>query len=427
MSHGKKHLGPQALRDSLSTRFHALSDTRQGAKTHHSLHDVCMSAFAMMFFEDSSLLEFQRRMEDEAHANNLKTLFCVSSIPKDTCMGEALDAVDPEDLAPLFDDFFRPLQRGKHLEQYQVLGRYLVSLDGSEYFSSEKISCPGCLLRDKGKRYSHQIVQAALMKPGVRQVIPLAPEEVRNTDGSKKQDCEINAGKRLLVRIRASHPKLPLVIVGDSLYSKQPTIEAMRDLRMDDILVAKPDDHKKLTEWVDEMRLLKETTLRRIKDKDSTRIYAWIADVPLNDNKKAPLVNYLDYRIERDGRTTSHNTWATNLTITHDNVAELAEAARARWKIENEVFNTLKNQGYHIEHNFGHGMKHLSFNFFLLNLLAFFMHQIFELTYDVYQKLRIKFGARKSLWDHLRAALFILIFPDIDTFFERMLDPRRFT
>ena len=72
-------------------------------------------------------------------------------------------------------------------------------------------------------------------------------------------------------------------------------------------------------------------------------------------------------------------------------------------------------------------MKHLSFNFFLLNLLAFFMHQIFELTYAVYQQLRTKFGSKRNLWDHLRAALYILIFPDIDNYFERMLDPRKFT
>jgi hypothetical protein len=173
----------------LSSRFGLLPDGRQAAKTHHSLHDVCMSAVAMMFFQDPSLLQFQRRMEDEAHANNLRTLFHVN-------------AIDPERLVPLFDDFFRPLQKGKHLERYQVLGkRYVVGIDGSQYFSSEKVSCPGCLIKEGKKvRYSHQIVQPALMKPGIRQVIPLAPEEVRNTDGTQKQDCEINAAKRLLNR-----------------------------------------------------------------------------------------------------------------------------------------------------------------------------------------------------------------------------------
>ena len=171
-----------------------------GGEDSHSMHDVCMSAFAMMFFQDPSLLQFQRRMEEEAHGNNLKTLFHVESIPKDSQMKDALDEVDPEQIAPLFDDFFRPLQRGKHLEQYRVLdGRYIVAVDGSQYFGSEKISCPGCLIREdkKGKvRYSHQIVQAAIMNPNMRQVIPLSPEEVKNADGKEKQDCEINAGKR---------------------------------------------------------------------------------------------------------------------------------------------------------------------------------------------------------------------------------------
>jgi hypothetical protein len=415
----------------LSKRFYALTDTRQEAKKGHAMHDVFMSGFAMMFFQDPSLLQFQQRMEDEAHVNNLKTLFHVESIPKDTQMREIMDAVDPEEIMPLFDDFFRPLQRGKHLEQYRVLdGRYIVALDGSQYFTSEKISCPGCLIKEdkKGKvRYSHQIVQAAIMNPDMRQVIPLAPEEVKNMDGKEKQDCEINAGKRLLARIRKSHPVLPLISVGDSLYSKQPTIDALTALHMNYVLVAKPEDHRKLTEWVNEMRMLKEVKRLVVKEKDCTRIYEWINDVPLNDNKKTVMVNYFEYWIEKDGDITYHNSWVTDLPVDEENVAQLVKIGRCRWKIENETFNTLKNQGYHIEHNYGHGKEHLSFNFFLLNLLAFFMHQIFELTYAVYQQLRKKFGSKRNLWDHLRACLYIVIFADIDNYFERMLDPRRFT
>lgn len=415
----------------LRERFLAVTDTRKETKKRHAMHDVCMSAFAMMFFQDPSLLQFQQRMEDEAHSNNLKTLFHVESIPKDTQMGEVLDEVDPEQIMPLFDDFLRPLQRGKHLEQYEVLdGLYIVAIDGSQYFTSEKISCPGCLIREdkKGKvRYSHQIVQAAVMNPHMRQVIPLAPEEVKNTDGKEKQDCEINAGKRLLARIRKSHPKLPLIIVADSLYSKQPTIGEMSGLHMNYVLVAKPEDHRKLMEWVDEMRILKETKRITVKDGDRTHIYEWINDVPLNDNKETVTVNYVEYWIEKDGQITYHNSWVTDLVVHEQNVKELVKIGRCRWKIENETFNTLKNQGYHIEHNYGHGQKHLSFNFFLLNLLAFFMHQIFELTYLVYQQLRKKFGSKRNLWDHLRAALYLIIFPDMDAYFESMLDPRRFT
>jgi len=411
----------------LSERFRLIPDGRQEAKTHHEMHDVCMSAFAMMFFQDPSLLQFQRRMEEEAHGNNLKTLFHVETIPKDSQMRDALDEVDPERIMPLFNDFLRPLQRGKHLEQYQVLGgRYIVGIDGSQYFTSEKISCPGCLIREdkKGKvRHSHQIVQAAIMNPNMRQVIPLVPEEVKNIDGKEKQDCETNAGKRLLRRIRKSHPKLSFVVAADSLYSKQPTIEEMTALRMNYVLTAKPEDHKKLMEWVNEMRMLEETKRLSVKDGEHVHIYEWINDVPLNDNKKTVMVNYIDYWMQKGGETTYHNSWVSDIVVHENNVKELVKIGRCRWKIENETFNTLKNQGYHIEHNFGHGQKHLSFNFFLLNLLAFFMHQIFELTYVVYQELRKKFGSKRNLWDHLRTAIYFILFPDIDAYFEWVLHP----
>src|SRR4030042_4967658 len=80
--------------------------------------------------------------------------------------------------------------------------------------------------------------------PGMREVIPLAPEPIANTDGAEKQDCEINAAKRLIGKLRQTHPKLKLIVTGDSLYSKQPFIDTIKAAGMPFILVAKPDDHK---------------------------------------------------------------------------------------------------------------------------------------------------------------------------------------
>ena len=95
-------------------------------------------------------------------------------------------------------------------------------------------------------RYYHQIVQSTLVHPDMRQVIPLAPEFIRNEDGNKKQDCERNAAKRLLYKIKQDHPHLPIIICGDSLYSNLPFITALNKHKFSYILVAKPDDHKSL-------------------------------------------------------------------------------------------------------------------------------------------------------------------------------------
>ena len=113
----------------------------------------------------------------------------------------------------------------------------------------------------------------------------------------------------------------------------------------------------------------------------------------------------------------------TDISIDRDNVTHLVIGGRSRWKIENETFNTLKNQGYHLEHNFGHGKKYLSMNFFLLNLLAFFMHQIFELTDFLYQKCRGKFSARKEYWNQLRCTFRILLFNSWETLLRFIISP----
>jgi len=429
--HIRKHLSFSSLRKMISTRLQRLSEQRQTEKIRHSTHDVFMSGFAMMFFQDPSILQFQKNLEDAVHNNNLKTLFQVRSIPKDSQMKDVIDTVDSSELEPLFEDFFRAVQRGKNLEQYRFLGDfYLISIDGTGYFSSEKISCPGCLRKEDKKgnvRYEHQIVQAALMHPAMRQVIPLAPEEVRNTDGKDKQDCEIGAGKRLIRKMRKSHSKLKIIIIADSLHSKQPFIQEVKANGMSYILVAKSDDHKILMEWVNEQRQLKEVSRMEVKDaKGRLHVYEWINEVPLNGNADTLWVNYFEYWIIDKGKTTYHNSWVTDIPIVEQNVTELVKGGRCRWKIENETFNTLKNQGYHIEHNYGHGKHHLSMNFFLLNLLAFFMHQIFELTDNLYQQCRVKRGSRRALWDSLRSVIFFLIFPDWETLLQRVLRPSEF-
>ncbi len=397
----------------------------------YTMHDCMMSGFAMMFYQDSSLLQFQRRLQQAIHKNNLTTLFTVKSIPKDSQMRSIIDEVQSQELEPIFEDFFKPLQRGKYLASYRVFDKYyIISMDGSGYFSSDKICCPGCLQKKKkGKvSYEHQIVQGALMHPSKRQVIPLAPEEVSNTDGTQKQDCESNAGKRLLQKIRKAHPKLPIIIVGDSLYSKQPFIEELKAKGMRYVLVAKEEDHKILIEWVNEQRQLGEVSRLEAKDeRGRVHRYEWINEMPLNGNKETIFVNYFEYWIINDeGKVTYHNSWVTDFKVEQDNVSKLVRIGRCRWKIENEVFNTLKNQGYHIEHNYGHGKKHLSLNFFLLNLLAFFMHQIFELADKLYQQCRKELGSKKELWNNLRSVIRMLIFPDWQTLLRRVLNPDDF-
>ena len=408
-----------------------IDDRRQSAKVDYSLHDCLMSGLAMMFFQDPSVLTFQQRLQDGIHKNNLTTLFDVSDIPKDTQMRQVLDAIPASELNGIFADFLHRLQRGKQLVNYQFYdGSYLISIDGSEYFSSEKIRCPHCLVTEsKGKqRYHHQILQSVIVHPDMRQVLPLAPEPISNRDGSKKQDCERNAGKRLVRHIRATHPKLKITVTADGLYSNQPFIDELKTANMSFILVAKPTDHKVLFEWVNELiQLGAGGSLQFGDEKGRRHRYQWVNQVPLNGTKDADLVNFFQYQlVAATGKVTYKNSWVTDIEVDENNVVNLVKGGRARWKIENETFNTLKNQGYHIEHNFGHGQQHLSMIFFVLNLLAFYIHQILELTDRLYHTLRYtKFTSRKEYWNQLRCTICILIFTRWESLLNFILDPEK--
>jgi hypothetical protein len=427
--HIKKHLSFSALRKSVGQLFGQIDDRRQSGKVEFSLHDCLMSALAMMFFQDPSLLSFQRRMQDCMQSNNLQTMFGVDAIPSDAVLRKNVDIIDTEHINPCFSILFDHLQRGKQLFPYKLdSGHYLIALDGSQYFSSETIHCPSCLTYNKGTktklRYSHQILQAVMLHPSMRQVIPLAPEPIVKADGNDKNDCERSAGKRLIAKIRTTHPKLKIMVTGDGLYSNQPFIDALKANAMSFVLVAKPTDHKILFQWVEELNGLGGVEHMELCDQKGRRhLYRWVNKVPLNGTRNADQVNFFEYWLTVDQKVTYHNSWVTDQTVSTQNIVELVTAGRARWKIENETFNTLKNQGYHLEHNFGHGQQHLSNNFFVLNLLAFFIHQILELCDRGYQYCRSKFSSRKEYWNNLRGAIRLMLFRDFDHLLRNVADP----
>ena len=124
--------------------------------------------------------------------------------------------------------------------------------------------------------------------------------------------------------------------------------------------------------------------------------------IPLNKSHPDLLVNYLEHTEIVDGEECILFSWITDLKLNEDNCHEVMRGGRARWKVENETFNTLKTQGYHLEHNYGHGKQHLSTVFALLTMLAFFIDQIQESSCRLFQQARQRFRSRTSLWDRMR-------------------------
>jgi hypothetical protein len=402
----RKYLSADSLFKMIREQFKQISDSRKGNTT-ISLCDALMSAFAMFSLKDPSLLAFDERRKEEDH--NLKNIFGIEQIPCDTQMREVIDNIPDESIRPAFLANFRRLQRGKALEPMVFMeGCYLLALDGTGYFSSEKLHSKACMVKVSKKSgktsYYIQTLGACLVHPDYKEVIPLCPEIIQKQDGATKNDCERNAAKRFFGKFRKDHPHLKVIVIEDGLSSNAPHIEDIKANNAHFILGVKPGDHEFLFKYIDravEEGKAVEFSFMDEKNPLMEHYFRFVNDVPLNGSNQDLLVNFLEYwQTERDDVT--YFSWVTDFTITVENAYQLMRGARTRWKIENETFNTLKNQGYHFEHNYGLGHKYLSTNFILLMMLAFLVDQTQQLCCTLFQSVWKKLGSKRSLWEQMR-------------------------
>ena len=384
-----------------------------------NLVDCLMSGLAVFGLKYPSLLQFDQHNNEALIQANLQALYGVNRAPSDTYLRERLDTVNPEALRDPFKRLFAQLQRGKGLEGFGYLnGHYLLSIDGTGYFSSSKVHCKNCCEkhhRDGRVTYYHQMLGAVLVHPDQREVIPFAPEPILKQDGTKKNDCERNAAKRLLTTLRTEHPHLKLMVVEDGLASNGPHLRLLKELDMRYIVGAKQSDHKFLFEWADNTP---ETATETVTDADGVQHrFRYLNNAPLNDANFDLEVNFLEYWETLPSGKTQHFSWVTDQPIHPDNLMTLMRGARARWKIENETFNTLKNQGYHFEHNFGHGDQHLSTVMANLMMLAFLIDQVQQRCCRLFQEALHKAERKSYFWEKVRGMFLHYQIPDWETLY----------
>lgn len=401
------------VRTILTDCIEGFADPRKGSNTRYSMRDIALAAFSVFFTQSPSFLMHQRSMQRAKKCNNGRTLFGIQRIPTDPQIRNILDEVPSCALEPVFRQVIELLGQESQLESYRVLdGQLLVCLDGTEFFSSDALSCPYCSSRElsNGKiNHFHVALTPAIVQPANSRVLALPPEIISPQDGREKQDCENAAAKRWLQRWGSLFKTLGAVtLLGDDLYSKQTLCRPMLKAGLNFLLVCKPSSHPWLADWIracDPHRDLHESR-QKVWDgrRHSTRLTRWINGVPLTSDPDSLQVNWVELIIlDEKGKETYHNSWVTTHLLGSSNVEAVVQAARCRWKIENENNNTLKTKGYHLEHNFGHGKKNLSNFLFTLNIVAFLFHTVLEILDSRYRLLRQTLVRRDTFFNDLRA------------------------
>ena len=402
----RKHLAADALFGLLRNHFSTIPDHRSD-DAGISLTDALMSGFAMFSLTCPSLLDYDKPRAEA----NLQTIYGIERAPCDSYMREILDPFSPASLRPSFKAVFRQLQRGKALEEMVFFkGCYLLALDGTGYFSSTTIHCQSCLEkhhRDGSVPYAQQMLGAALIHPDRREVIALMPEPIVKHDGSEQNDCERHAAKRFIAKLRQDDPHLGLIVTEDGLRSNAPHIAVLRDDGCHYILGVKAGDHAYLFEQGQVAEREGRLTYYERHDRAAgiTHQFRFVNAMPLNESHADIRVNCIEYWEVSEDKV-QHFSWVTDFRVTKNNGYKLMRGGRARWKIENETFNTLKNQGDNFDHNYGHGEQHLSVVFATLMMLAFLVDQTQQLCCALFQAVWHQRGSKRLLWERIRALFF---------------------
>ena len=407
-----------------------LPDPRTGENCSYTMADIALSAFAVFFTQCPSFLSFQQNMEKAHGRNNARSLFSVERIPCDNHIRQTLDAVEAGELFGLFDDLHQAFAETGLLEAMRaVQNTRLIALDATWYFSSQSknIHCQNCscIEHTTGQiTHYHSAITPVIVGPGQSQVVPLRPEFIKPQDGSVKQDCEINAAKRWLAGQAARYSTGNNTLLGDDLYAHQPFCRQVLLHNFHFLFTCKPSSHTHLSGWVEALEPGRDLHLLKLRVKGRSNRwehhqYRWANQVPLTESDDALKVNWCELTVTNaEGTVLYHNSFITDWEVNAENVLGLIAAGRARWKIENENNNVLKTKGYHLEHNFGHGKKHLSSLLLTMNLLAFAFHTLLEVSDTSYQLVRTAVGARRKFFQHLEALTAYWYFEN----WERLMD-----
>lgn len=382
----------------VQTNFNEVKEHR--ISPDYTMSDALMSGFAMFSLKDPSVLSFVDNYP--TRKENLEKVYKISNAPKEQGFRKILDPVNPDELLATFKSVLSDAKVSKVVDEHQCfssLGGYTaIAIDGTGYFCSTTTKCPHCLVKKlkNGEQYYHQLAGACIVNPNKKTVFPVFAEPITKQDGSTKNDCEYKAVKRLVPKIAQVLPKKNHLLLLDGLFATGPVIRLILFYSMQFISVIKDGYVLVQAKKLAENKQLKSKTWYKTKYLKCTA--KWTNGLMLNGANQDIKVGYVEYE-EIDTRTNKiiyAGKWITSLNIEDSIIIEFVNVARSRWKIENETFNVLKNQGYNLEHNYGHGKQFLSSLLATLMLLAFLIDQLTQTLDKTFQKALL---AAKTLRD----------------------------
>lgn len=407
----QKHFFPDLIK-----RFHQVADPRQQGSTQYSIEEILYTIIMKNVCNITSMQSMTDTFNDENVVRNMSTILGTQEredVPHYVTINECLEKLDPTELEALRKAMVYTLIRKKSFNDAKFLKKYwMIIIDGTGLFYFKKKHCENCLKQVKNRGtedeqifYYHKVLEAKIVL-GDQTVISIASEFIENENESvSKNDCEQNAFKRLAKKLKKEFPRLPICILGDSLYASEPVFDICKKNNWAYLIRYKDGSIPSIAQEINTIKemdeagervIFTEKEYKRRKRESLKHQMKWMSELPYKKHE----ITVLELKIEKEGKEAGSFQWLTNLTITGKTAYDFAQAGRKRWKIENEGFNIQKHQRYEIEHaNSLHNqaMK----NHYLLTQIADILMQMYEFKNKSIRKVK---RSIKNISSHLLAS-----------------------
>lgn len=365
-----------------------MEDPRHSSYTIYTQSDLVFMGLMKNICSVGSMRQMEDRFNEETCMDTLRLLSGhagLEEMPHYDTLNTYLSKLSPDCLSELRKRMIVSLLRGKQFYRGRLLGKYWrVILDGTGLYYFKERHCPNCLSETRKKedgriekRYYHKVLEAKLVL-GEKLVLSLGTEFIENErEDVPKQDCELNAARRLLSRIKKEYPRLKICLQGDALYTVEPMMKLCRKNGWGYILTQKESRQKTVGEMYDWIcKGGGQKGRDRICREKGKGAYVNGVEEPAGKRERMNLYEY-EYETEKKGKRQKIKfQWITNIEVTVRNLEELIEAGRGRWKIENEGFNNQKNGQYRISHINSRNSRAMK-NHYLLTQIADIVMQLY--------------------------------------------------
>lgn len=351
----------------------------------------------MMILKNICSVESMQEMNDEFNEDGcVKNLYKILGLeekdylPHYVTVNECLSKLDNGELEKIRKNMVYNLIRKKSFDDAKFLGKnWLVIVDATQLFSFRKRHCEHCLTKtfNKGTEqestiYYHQVLEAKIVLSD-DMVISIATEFIENDkENMTKQDCEITSFKRLAKSLKSMFPRLPICILGDSLYACEPVFDICEKNKWEFLIRYKDGSIPTLAEEYKEINEMGENEEEIIEIeyiyKRKPKVKAihkmrWVNEL----NYKGHKVAVMELMIEKSQKKWKEFQWVSSIKVTNRIAEEFAETGRKRWMIENEGFNIQKNYRYMITHANSLDYNAMK-NHYLITQLADVLLQLYE-------------------------------------------------